>query len=101
MLPRIRDEAMVFDILIFSVIFWLGLHLVNRDPRNPRLLLVGSGLVSYALGWGCSILSSYFSTPTIALMVANLCWILFTVPAPLLVGTSVFFLPAEVRAKKV
>ena len=42
---------MVFDILIFSGIFWAGLHLVSRDPRNLRLLLTGAGLVSYALGW--------------------------------------------------
>src|SRR5713226_5145326 len=87
---------MVFDILIFSVTFWLGLHLVSREPRSPRLLLAGSGLVSYALGWACIILSSYVSTPTTALMIANICWILFTVLAPLLVGTSIFVLPEEV-----
>ena len=91
---------MVFDILIFSVIFWSGLHLVSRDPRNLRMCLVGSGLVSYALGWGCSILIAYVSTPTIALMIAHICWILFTAPDPLLVGTGIFLLPEDPSHKK-
>jgi len=73
---------MVFDILIFSVIFWSGLHLVSRDPRNLRLLLAGLSLVSYALGLGSSILSSYVSAPALAVMIARLCWILFIAPAP-------------------
>jgi len=78
----IHGEDMVFDILIFSVIFWSGLHLVSRDPRNLRLLLAGLSLVSYALGLGSSILSSYVSAPALAVMIARLCWILFTAPAP-------------------
>ena len=92
---------MVFDILIFGVIFWSGLHLVSRDPRNVRLLLAGCGLVCYALGWGCSLLAFYVFTPARALVIANICWILFTVLAPLLLGISFLFLPREVRTKKV
>jgi hypothetical protein len=91
---------MVFDILIFSVIFWSGLHLVSRDPRNLRLLLAGSGLVSYALGLGSSILSSYVSAPALAVMIAHLCWILFTAPAPLLVGGGIFLLQDDLSHKK-
>jgi hypothetical protein len=91
---------MVFDILIFSVIFWAGLHLVSRDPRNLRLLLAGSGVVSYALGWGCSILSSYVSSPALALMIVHLCSILFIAPAPVLVGISIFLLPDDLPNKK-
>src|SRR5713226_6979474 len=91
---------MVFDILIFSVIFWSGLHLVSRDLRNLRMRLAGSGLVSYALGWGCFILSAYVSTPTIALTIAHICWILFTAPAPLLVGIGIFLLPEDLPHKK-
>ena len=92
---------MVFDVLIFGVICWSGLHLVSRDPRNVRLLLAGSGLVCYALGQGCSILAFYVSSPASALMIANVCSILFTVLAPLLVGISILLFPAEVRTKKV
>ncbi len=91
---------MVFDLLIFGVTFWSGLHLVGRDPRNLRLRLAGAGLVSYALGWGCSILSSYVSTPTSALTIAHLCWLLFTAPAPLLVGISIFLLPEDLPNTK-
>ncbi len=91
---------MVFDILIFGVIFWSGLYLVSRDPCNLRLRLAGSGLVSYALGWGCNVLSAYVSTPTIALKIAHVCWILFTALAPLLVGTGIFLLPEDLPHKK-
>lgn len=100
MFSRYGMRNMVFDILIFNVIFWSGLHLVSRDPRSLRLLLAGCGLVSYALGWGCSILSSYVSTPTSALMIAHICWILFTAPVPLLVGISIFLLPEGLPNKK-
>lgn len=91
---------MIFDVLIFGVICWSGLHLVSRDPRSPRLLLAGSGMVSYALGWGCSILSSYVSPPALTLMVVRVCWILFTGLAPLLIGMSIFFLPKDVPYTK-
>jgi hypothetical protein len=91
---------MVFDILIFSVIFWSGLHLVSRDPGNLRLLLAGSGVASYALGWGCSILGSYVSSPTLALMIVHLCSILFIALAPVLVGISIFLLPEDLPSKK-
>jgi hypothetical protein len=90
---------MVFDILIFSGIFWAGLHLVSRDPRNLRLLLTGAGLVSYALGWGCSILITYVPTSTSIHMIANLCWLLFTILTPLLVGLGIFLLPEDLPHK--
>lgn len=92
---------MVFDILIFSVIFWSGLHLVSRDPHNFRLMLAGCGLVCYALGWGCSLLTFYVSTPARALVIVNICWILFSILAPLLVGTGILLLPRDVHPKKV
>ena len=66
---------------------------MSRDPHNRRLLLAGSGLVAYALGWDCSILSAYVSAPASALTIARLCWILFTAPSPLLVGAGIFLLP--------
>jgi hypothetical protein len=91
---------MVFDILIFSGIFWSGLHLVSRDPRNIRLLLIASGLVSYALGWVCSILNAYVPTPANILMIARLWWLLFTVLAPLLIGLGILLLPEDIPHKK-
>ena len=91
---------MIFDVLLFGVICWSGLHLVSRDPRSVRLLLAGCGLVCYALGWGCSILTSYISSPTNTPAIARVFWLLFTIFALLLVGSSIFLLPGEVRTKK-
>lgn len=91
---------MIFDVLIFGIICWSGLHLVSRDPRSIRLFLAGCGLVCYALGWGCSILTTYVSSPANAPVITRVFWILFTGLAPLLIGISIFLLPGEVRAKK-
>ncbi len=44
-------------VLVYGFAFWLGLYLIGRDPRSPRLLLAGSGLVAYALALACDLLS--------------------------------------------
>lgn len=42
--------------LVYGLALWLGLYLIGRDPRAPRLLLTGSGLLAYALALACDLL---------------------------------------------
>lgn len=44
-------------VLAYGVALWLGLYLIGRDTRAPRLLLTGLGLLAYALALACDLLS--------------------------------------------
>ena len=41
--------------LVYGLALWLGLYPIGRDPRAPRLLLTGSGLLAYALALACDL----------------------------------------------
>ena len=45
-------------LLTYGLALWLGLYLIGRDPRAPRLLLTGSGLLAYALVLAYDLLSA-------------------------------------------
>ncbi len=84
---------LALDALFFGVTLWLGLYLINRDLRNPRLRYAGLGLLSFALGWGCFILDSYAPTRTLVL---NIVWPLFVLPSLFWTGALIYLLPEDV-----
>ncbi len=42
---------------LYGFALWLGLCLIERDSRSPRLLLTGAGLAVYASALACDLLS--------------------------------------------
>jgi len=87
---------MIFAILLFAVLFWFGLYLISRDLTSPRLRFAGLGLVSSALGWACTILSPYTSTPALEVTLARVGWTLFALPACFWTGVLITLLPEDV-----
>ncbi|HYN86963.1 MAG TPA: hypothetical protein VER55_00465, partial [Ardenticatenaceae bacterium] len=86
-------------VLVFGVALWLGLYLIGRDPRSPRLLLTGLGLGSYALGLGLDVLQSASPPLALAPLLARLRWLLLFLPALCWFGTVVQLLPPEERLR--
>src|SRR6266851_6705924 len=87
---------MVFAILLFALVFWFGLYLISPELTSPRLRFAGLGLVSYALGWACTILSPYTSTPALEVTLARVGWTLFALPACFWTGAIIALLPEDV-----
>ena len=86
---------MAFAILLFALVFWFGLYLISRDLTSPRLRFAGLGLVSYALGWACTILSPYSLTPALEITLARVGWTLFALPACFWTGVLITLLPED------
>lgn len=87
---------MAFAILVFGVLFWLGLYLMSRDLNSPRLRFAGLGLVSYALGWGCTILEPSASPSVLGLTLIRVNWSCFTFAVFFLTGAIIALLPEEI-----
>src|SRR5690242_19335229 len=87
---------MVFTIFIFGIACWLGLYLINRDLHSPRLRYAGLGLVTYALAWGCTLLSAYVPSPALGLVLARWSWSFFALSSPFWAGAMIFLWSEEV-----
>ena len=81
-------------IFAYSAALWLGLYLLSRDPRSPRLALTGLGLIAYALAVATDLLGN--ATPGGP---ANAVWPLLLLPALFWTGTLTSLLPDEVRLR--
>ena len=79
--------------LSYAFALWLGLYLVGRDPRSPRLLLTGCGLVAYALALACDLLVAASADPWPALVRAGRPLLLL--PALCWTGALIALLPEE------
>ena len=75
----------LFELAIYVLALWLGLYLINRDVRQPRLLLAGLGLVFYAVALAATILLPLVPKETFDFLLAvqrpflflpALCWLL-------------------------
>jgi hypothetical protein len=86
---------LALDSLFFGFTLWLGLYLINRDFSNTHLRFAGLGLLSFALGWGCSILKSYAPTPAFATTLANISWPLFVFPSLFWTGALIYLLSED------
>ena len=80
--------------LVYGLALWLGLYLIGRDPRAPRLLLTGSGLLAYALALACDLLSG--AVPEgLGFVLARARLPLLLLPALLWTGVLIQLLPEE------
>ena len=86
--------ALSILVVIYGLALWLGLYLIGRDPRSPRLLLTGLGLVSYALAIAGGVLEN--ATPEkLSLFIERSGWPLLMTPAIFWTGTMIYLLPEE------
>ncbi len=79
---------------VYGIALWLGLYLIGRDPRSPRLLFTGLGLVAYALAVACDLLIDA-APQHLAPVFVQTRWPLLLFPALLWTGTLVWLLPEE------
>ncbi|MGF1470470.1 MAG: hypothetical protein ACFB50_01860 [Rubrobacteraceae bacterium] len=84
-------------VLVYGLALWLGLYLIGRDPRSPRLLLTGLGLVSYALAVAGKLLVSVSSAASFLVWVQ---WPLLLLPALLWTGALLHLLPEESKLRR-
>ena len=86
--------SVISSVFVYGVALWLGLYLLGRDPRSPRLALTGFGLIAYALAVACNLLGNV-GLPGIAAV----SWPLLLLPALFWNGELIYLLPEEVSFK--
>ena len=89
-------SVLITFVLVYGLALWLGLYLIGRDPRSPRLLLTGLGLVAYALAVAGDLLDGV-SPGAVPGVVEQTRWPLLMSPALLWTGALVYLLPGETR----
>jgi hypothetical protein len=85
-------------VLVFGLALWLGLYLIGRDPRAPRLLLTGSGLLAYALAVACDLLSGA-APEGVGFVLERGRLLLLLLPVVLWTGAMIQLLPEETPAR--
>ena len=90
------NGPLAIEIVTYSLVLWLGLYLIGRNPANPRLWLAGLGLAAYAFSLGTGLLMEYAPTPEITLSLARLHWPMLFLPAIFWFGAMVHLLPETV-----
>lgn len=83
------------EIVLFGLVFWLGLYLLSRDLKNLRLCLIGGGLTAYALSISCEVLSKYSIVASPVLWIAHLCLLLLSFFLTFPTGLLQFLLPGD------
>lgn len=78
-------------VFAYGVALWLGLYLIGKDPRSPRLALTGLGAIAYSLAIACGLLES-IALPGLAAV----SWPLLLLPALFWTGALVYLLPEKV-----
>ena len=81
-------------VLVYGLALWLGLYLIGRNPRAPRLLLTGSGLLAYALALACDLLSGA-AQEDVGFVLERARLPLLLLPALLWTGALIQLLPEE------
>ncbi|MGB3682089.1 MAG: hypothetical protein WA990_06335 [Rubrobacteraceae bacterium] len=81
----------ISSIFVYGAALWLGFYLIGRDPRSPRLVLTGLGLIAYALAVASDLLGN-----TVLSSLESVTWPLLFLPALFWTGTLVYLLPEEV-----
>ena len=70
----------ILQTFIFSLILWLGLYLLARNPASAQLRLTALGLITYALILAGDLLAAHAS-PQTALRLTRIYWPLLFFPA--------------------
>lgn len=86
--------ALSIFVFVYGLALWLGLYLIGRDPRNPRLLLTGLGLIAYAVAVAGYLLAGVAPAP-LPTVIEQIQWPLLMLPALFWTGTLVHLLPEE------
>lgn len=66
--------ALVPHLIAFASAWWLGLYLIQRDPKQRSMLLTGVGLVIYALALAANAVAPDLTAIQILLFVPALFW---------------------------
>ncbi|CAN5595102.1 hypothetical protein BH24ACT21_BH24ACT21_09890 [soil metagenome] len=90
----VGDVLIVF-VLVYGLALWLGIYLIGRDPRSPRLFWTGMGLIAYALAVAGDLLFGVVSKD-LSNIAEQIRWPLLMIPALFWTGTLVNLLPEEV-----
>ncbi len=81
-------------VCVYAFALWLGLYLIARDPRSPRLVLTGAGLAAYALALACVLLNDN-APPPLDLLISRLRMSLLLTPALCWSGALLSLLPDD------
>lgn len=86
---------LTWQLIIFGYTLWLGLYLIARNPRNPRLSLTGLGLAAYALALGLTLLHSLDPAAGWAYGWGRMQNPILFLPALCWSGVTIYLLPEE------
>jgi hypothetical protein len=84
---------LIIATLTYTLVLWLGLYLMARNPASLQLRYAGLGLLFYALALAGEVLSAQASSPELALRLTRLGWPLLFLPALFWFGATVYRLP--------
>ena len=87
------------DVVVFGLAMWLGMYLLARDVRKPRLRYAGLGLVAYALGLASDNLGGYAVEIELANNIARFGRPLLFLPALLWSAALIDLLPEAARSR--
>ncbi len=85
---------LVFQIIVFGFAWWLGLYLLVRNIRRAALCLAGCGIIAYALGLACTVLSEVAAAGN-GTALARAGAVLLLLPATCWAGTILELLPTS------
>ncbi|MGB3634932.1 MAG: hypothetical protein WA982_12885, partial [Rubrobacteraceae bacterium] len=86
--------ALVVFVFVYGLALWLGLYLIGRDPRNPKLCLTGLGLMAYAVAVAGDLLAIVVPV-SLSAIIEQVRWPLLMLPALFWTGTLVHLIPEE------
>jgi len=82
-----------FQIVSFSLAWWLGLYLLGRDITNPQLRFTGLGLVTYSLALAADLLLNFIADPIQAGIFLRWSWPFILMPAIFWFGSILYLIP--------
>ncbi len=88
-------SLLILQIFVYTIVLWLGLYLIGRNPANLRLRFTGLGTVAYALSLASGFLIPYAPTPETTQLLSRLHWPLLFLPALFWFGTLIHLLPDD------
>ncbi len=79
---------MLLSLSFFTIVMWLGLHLIARSPQRPAQIITGLALVAYSIGLGLDSLTLLAPSPSAVLLLHRLRWPLLFLPGILWFAAS-------------
>ena len=82
------------EVIFFGYTLWLGLYLIARNPRDPRLYLTGIGLLAYGIALAIDMLSAYTPSSSQQYIFTQLHQLFLFIPALSWTGTVIHLMPS-------